>query len=398
MEPVKPLIGRQAKIGTALQNIVGGVALQDAPVEVVNRAKFATSSLTVDDKKVAADSLDDRASETDGHVVGTFEPAGAVEINAQEDGSFLDFLTMHGGTPIVTDIAAAGNFRAYHEHLLKNLNSYRCGTIVEKILDRHQIFWGARVNRLSMGVRKTQDKVIFAQSDIMALNSVVNSSVATAGDPDAEPPVAAALGAPADTGMLTAATSLQPYLAAVRAKLTRAGSQWTGAQEFNYVSDAQLARVDELNGYRGMGTYSPGKKVTADVTIYFSTDAEYKRFTGVSALGALIFGPGWDVIEEDVELIIPGAIRGASPNIFQPEIRLGLYRAVITGPFERQIGKDAIMLKFGLAPQHKDSEGTDSYIKVKSLVPASYYTAPRTAMCNIPANAGSAYTAPPKVV
>jgi hypothetical protein len=390
MSLVTPLIGRKAKLGLALQAQVDGVPDYDQPAKVETLAKFAMSNLQVDDKKVFADNLEDRASEYDGAVVGTSEPAGDIELNAQEDGAILIAAAAHWGDPTTSDIAQANPFIAYKEHLFKNTHDYRCATIVERVGIHHFIYWGCRVNRFALSVRKTQDRVVFAQCGIWAYNHALNKTVA---DEDIN-------GAGVDTGMASAALSSSPHFAAVRAILNRAGSRWAGAQDFNFVSDAQLVRTEELDGYRGMPHYSPGKKIQADVTLYFSTDAEYKAFTGNSATDAEIFGPGYEVIEEDLELVVPGNIRGVIANNtrFQPEFRIGLLRGAFISPIDKQIGKEAIMLKCNIQVQHKTASGTDSYFKIRNTISNAALIAAGDDLCNIPANAGSAYTAAMEVI
>jgi hypothetical protein len=375
-----PLSGRRTTVATSLQNVPGGVPAIDSPVKVANIAKVATSNMEDKDNKVDSDALEDRASETDEMGVGTYEPGGAIEFHVQEEGSTLDLLTLMLGNPTVTDIAAVDEFLAYHEHLFKNVNSFRWGTILEKVLGNHYVRWGAILGSLNVGVGKTQNKFVKMQAQLEALNAINNKSNTAA----------------TDTGFGTAAASGTSYFEPVRAILYRAGVQWVGAREFNFGWNAQLARADDLNGYRGMIPYVPGvKTVSCDVTVFFSTEAEHRRFLGEMDLTKNVYGATYTTVEEDLELRIPGPIRGTvdDEDVFQPRIDFGLYRGVIT-VYNAQKGPQQIEQRLTIKPKHKTSAGTDSYCRVKNLIPATYYTTVRTALANVPANAGSAYTNP----
>lgn len=381
MSEFQPLTGRKVVLATALQDVTGGVPTIDNPAKVENIAKFATSDFNDADNKIMSDALEDRAAESDGMGVGTFEPAGTVEFLLQEDGATLDVLTMTAGNPGVTAVPAdaLNHLAAYDEHLFKLTNAYRFGVVLEKAGASHFVRWGARVGQLSIGVAKRQNQFVRVQAQMMALNGVNNKS-ATAG---------------ADTGLSTAAASGNPYFEPVRAILRRAGTQWTGAREFNVTINWNLDRADDLDGLRGMAPFAPdGTQIEASVTVFFSTEAEHRRFLGELDLTKDVYGATFTTIEEDLELVIPGPRRGAvaTDDLFTPEISLGLYRAVIT-VYQSTKGKGAIEQRLTMKPNFKRTENTDAYIKVKNQIPASYYTTAGTPLANVTANAGSAYTA-----
>jgi hypothetical protein len=356
-------IGAATKIGIGLESVFA------QPVKAQKRLEYASSDLVTEAPAVFADSLFNSPSQFRKAVVGAVQVAGDVSVNITPEGPLGKLLCGTLGAPVTTAIAGPP---ARNSHLWKNTFGFIPFTITEQKGPYYFATTGCRVGRLTFSVRKTQDRPVFVNANVWGVHQLRY---------DVE----------ADTGLDTAGVDTLEHYPAVSARMVQDGSLWAGVQDVEINIDKQLERVDELDGYRGMGHYSRGSEVRMEATVYFSTDREFKAYFGQSSATVAPYGLTMAIRPSQVELRISAPENAAG---YINELNVRLYRAVYSAVGQPVAGRDAIMQRVTCTPMYDAVLGTDFDIEVVNGETNANIILPSVAIPVVPANAGTSYSLP----
>jgi len=230
-------------------------------------------------------------------------------------------------------------------------------TLVQKKGPFYYVYPGAYGRSLTLGASKTQDTVIEASVEFNALN---DESYATA----------------AAVGMDTAVSDVLDPFSPVEAVVNIGGQVTTDATDFRVNLGFTENPKDVFDGNLGARSYWRGESDhNAEMTMYFSSEAERKRLFGLGSGQAAPYGM--------IKTILPVAVFVEFPS-GASALRVTFPQAVfrtVTQPIE---GPDAIMQRVRIEPLDSDADGTDVIVRLTNTEAGTDIIAPSVAISGRP--------------
>lgn len=266
------------------------------------------------------------------------------------------------GTPSLTAVAAVVGPPAvptYNRLIWSDTLDQFTGTFTDLRGGSVYAHPGARLDGFSVKADADQSEIITAECDITALDELLFDSTTT-------------------VGLDTAGVDILDPYSPIDAAVSIAGQVSADAKSFDVALKRNLKLKRVLRGKRGAASQYLGRSAnTASTSLFFSTEAEIKRFFGVPQNQGYPYGAGGQILYLPVSLVFTPPV---GPAGFPYTWIVRFPNASYAKRGEQINGEDAIMQAIEIMPYLDPATNTNVQIELWTTQALADVTTPGTAI------------------